>query len=319
MKSRSRHRPRAGAVLRPAAVALLGASGDAAKNTARPQRFLRKHGYTGRIVPINPARQRGSRRAAWPSLAEVPGEIDHAFIMAGRSSSRRARGLRRARHSGGDASSATASPTPAPKGAARQPRLVARAQRARRAPARPEQHGRDRHSRAALPLTVNAVLEMDVAAGGHDEHGLAERHHARHGAVARRGSRPGIRQARFGRQRGRPRRGRAGRAARRRPGDAVILLFLETVRDARALARGARRRTPRASRWSPTSSAARVSARRSRARTPARSPATDAAVDAYFRDCGIVRVDMLETLIEIAPLAAGRGRRTWRTRRASRS
>src|SRR5262249_32240097 len=32
----------------------------------------------------------------------------------------------------------------------------------------------------------------------------------------------------------------------------------------------------------------------------------DAAVDAYFRDCGIVRVDLLETLIEIAPLLQGR-------------
>ena len=32
----------------------------------------------------------------------------------------------------------------------------------------------------------------------------------------------------------------------------------------------------------------------------------DAAVDAYFRDCGIVRVDLLETLIEIPPLLGGR-------------
>src|SRR5205085_5092658 len=32
----------------------------------------------------------------------------------------------------------------------------------------------------------------------------------------------------------------------------------------------------------------------------------DAALDAYFRDCGIVRVDMLESLIEIAPLLAGK-------------
>jgi len=32
----------------------------------------------------------------------------------------------------------------------------------------------------------------------------------------------------------------------------------------------------------------------------------DAALDAYFRDCGILRVDMVETLIEIAPLIAGR-------------
>jgi acyl-CoA synthetase (NDP forming) len=33
---------------------------------------------------------------------------------------------------------------------------------------------------------------------------------------------------------------------------------------------------------------------------------SDAAMDAFFRDCGIVRVDMLETLLEIAPLLAGR-------------
>src|SRR5207245_2502490 len=32
----------------------------------------------------------------------------------------------------------------------------------------------------------------------------------------------------------------------------------------------------------------------------------DAALDAFFRDCGILRVDMLETLVEIAPLVAGR-------------
>jgi acyl-CoA synthetase (NDP forming) len=33
---------------------------------------------------------------------------------------------------------------------------------------------------------------------------------------------------------------------------------------------------------------------------------TDAALDAYFRDCGILRVDMLETLVEIVPLVRGR-------------
>ena len=33
------------ALFAPRAVALVGASGDARKNTARPQRYLRKHGY----------------------------------------------------------------------------------------------------------------------------------------------------------------------------------------------------------------------------------------------------------------------------------
>jgi predicted CoA-binding protein len=53
-------------------VALVGASGDAAKNTARPQRFLRKHGYAGRVVPINPMRDEVLGERAYPSLAEAP-------------------------------------------------------------------------------------------------------------------------------------------------------------------------------------------------------------------------------------------------------
>ena len=62
---------------------------------------------------------------------------------------------------------------------------------------------------------------------------------------------------------------------------------------------GARGACARASRSSPTSSAARRSARRlARSHTGALA-GSDAALDAYFRDCGIVRVDMLETLLEI--------------------
>jgi len=45
------------ALFAPRGVALYGASGDAAKNTARPQRYLRKHGYAGTIAPINRTRR----------------------------------------------------------------------------------------------------------------------------------------------------------------------------------------------------------------------------------------------------------------------
>ena len=69
------------ALFHPRSVALVGASGDAGKNTARPQRFMRKQGYTGRIVPINPGRSEILGEAAYPTLADAPGEIDHAFIM----------------------------------------------------------------------------------------------------------------------------------------------------------------------------------------------------------------------------------------------
>jgi acetate---CoA ligase (ADP-forming) len=72
------------ALFEPRSIALIGASGDERKNTSRPQRFLRKHGYTGRIIPINPGREEISGERAYPNLQAVPEEIDHAFIMVPR-------------------------------------------------------------------------------------------------------------------------------------------------------------------------------------------------------------------------------------------
>src|SRR6185437_1652340 len=69
------------ALFAPRAVALVGASGDPNKNTARPQRYLRKHGYTGRIVPINATRDEVLGERAYRRIADAPGEIDHALIM----------------------------------------------------------------------------------------------------------------------------------------------------------------------------------------------------------------------------------------------
>jgi acyl-CoA synthetase (NDP forming) len=72
------------ALFEPRSIALIGASGDERKNTSRPQRFLRKHGYTGRIIPINPGRSEIGGERAYPNLEAVPEEIDHAFIMVPR-------------------------------------------------------------------------------------------------------------------------------------------------------------------------------------------------------------------------------------------
>ena len=69
------------ALFAPRSVALIGASGDEKKNTSRPQRYLRKHGYTGRIIPVNPGRAEIFGEKAYPDLQSVPDAIDHAFIM----------------------------------------------------------------------------------------------------------------------------------------------------------------------------------------------------------------------------------------------
>jgi acyl-CoA synthetase (NDP forming) len=69
------------ALFEPRSVALIGASGDARKNTSRPQRYLRKHGYTGRIIPINPGRDEIFGEKAYPDLTSVTEPVDHAFVM----------------------------------------------------------------------------------------------------------------------------------------------------------------------------------------------------------------------------------------------
>src|SRR6185295_10805194 len=86
----------------------------------------------------------------------------------------------------------------------------------------------------------------------------------------------------------------------------VILLFLETVRDAAALARAARR-AHAAGKPVVAYKLGRSALGEKLARSHTGALAgSDAAMDAYFRACGILRVEMLETLIEIAPLVAGR-------------
>ncbi len=69
------------ALFEPRAIALVGASGDASKNTSRPQRYLRKHGYGGRIVPVNPGRDEIFGEKAYPDVASIPEPVDHAFVM----------------------------------------------------------------------------------------------------------------------------------------------------------------------------------------------------------------------------------------------
>ena len=69
------------AILNPRGVALIGASSNPAKLTARPLTFLRQHGFAGEIVPVNPA---GGEIAGLPvctSIAALPSSVDHAYVL----------------------------------------------------------------------------------------------------------------------------------------------------------------------------------------------------------------------------------------------
>ncbi len=71
------------ALVAPNAVALIGASDNPAKLTARPLLFLRQHGFNGRIYPVNPGRDTVQGLAAYPSVEAIPDSVDHACILVG--------------------------------------------------------------------------------------------------------------------------------------------------------------------------------------------------------------------------------------------
>jgi acyl-CoA synthetase (NDP forming) len=292
------------ALFAPRSVALVGASGDEAKNTARPQRYLLKHGYGGTIAPINASRSEVLGLKSYGSVKETPFSIDHAFIMVedveGAIEECGAKGVPVASvFSDGFADSG-------PDGIARQARLAARAKQLGVRLLGPNSMGMINLS-GRVPLTVNAILEMDAPPAGATS--LVSQSGTMLGTVLSRGAARGLgfsklvsvgNEADLGV-------GELVELLAQDPETKLILLFLETVRDAARLAAGAR-----AAHAAGKPVVAYKLGRSALGERLARShtgalAGEDAALDAYFRDCGIARVDMLETLIEIGPLLAGRG------------
>ena len=67
-------------LLHPKGVAVLGASQDTNKLVAKPIAFLLQHNYKGNIYPVNPKYKEVAGLTCYPSLAQVPGEIDAVII-----------------------------------------------------------------------------------------------------------------------------------------------------------------------------------------------------------------------------------------------
>ena len=295
----------ADALFAPRSVALVGASGDAGKNTARPQRFMRMHGYTGRIVPINPSRSEIAGEPAFPTLADAPGEIDHAFIMVPAAQVEAvlrdcaARGVPLATiYSDGFAETG-------PKGAAREKKLVDLARSLGVRVIGPNSIGLANVLNGAI-ITVNAAFESEVLPRGGAS--VVSQSGTMIGTLISRGAARGLGFAKLVSVGNESDLG-VGEIAEMLAEDAdtkVILLFLETIRDAERLATAARK-AHAAGKAVVAYKLGRSALGEALAKSHTGALAgSDAAVDAYFRHNGIVRVDMLETLVEIVPLLSGR-------------
>ena len=219
------------ALFAPRAVALVGASGDTAKNAARPMRFLHKHGYPGRIVPVNATRAEVLGERAWKSLAEAPGGIDHAYILTPSESVEEAledcgaRGVKVVTVLAGGFADTGGT------GAARQGRLAARARALGVRLLGPNSMGLiDVPGRVAL--SANAVLEMEALPAGTTS--FVSQSGTMLGTVLSRGAARGLGFSKLVSVGNEADLGVAElvELLAEDPSTRVILLFLETVRDA---------------------------------------------------------------------------------------
>ena len=254
-------------------------------------------------MPVNAARDEVLGERAYRRLADAPGDIDHAFIMvedveAVLEDCARKGVAVASIYSNGFADAGAA-------GAERQARLVERARALGVRLLGPNSMGVI-DLPGQLALTVNAALEADVLPAGSTS--LISQSGTMLGTLLSRGAARGLGYAKLV---------SVGNEADLGVGELVellvadsdtkvIALFLETVRDAERLARAARQ-AHAAGKPIVAYKLGRSALGEELARSHTGALAgTDVALDAFFRDCGIVRVDMLESLIEIAPLLRDR-------------
>jgi acyl-CoA synthetase (NDP forming) len=65
---------------RPRGISVVGASPRPGTLGERPLRYLRAHGYTGPLYPVNPRHAEVAGLACYPTLSAVPGPVDVALI-----------------------------------------------------------------------------------------------------------------------------------------------------------------------------------------------------------------------------------------------
>ncbi|HEX9684590.1 MAG TPA: acetate--CoA ligase family protein, partial [Burkholderiales bacterium] len=65
----------------PRAIAIIGASQDLATISGQPLKFLRSHGYQGRLYPVNPRYPEVAGVTCYPTLAQVPEVPDLVLIL----------------------------------------------------------------------------------------------------------------------------------------------------------------------------------------------------------------------------------------------
>ena len=269
--------------------------------TSRPQRFLRHYKYPGKIIPVNPGRDEVLGEKAYPSVLDVPGEVDHAFIMVPTDAVEAALVQCVEKkvpvvtiYSDGFAETGAA-------GRVKQEKLLAIARKGNVRLIGPNCIGLF-SSNPPCALSVNAVLEkLDVTPG---PLAIVSQSGSMMGGLLSRGLGRGVgfsklvsvgNECDLGV-------GEIAECLVDDPHTGAILLFMETIRGAEHLARAARRACA-AGKPMIVYKLGRSSVGQDLAASHTGALAGDDAVaNAFFRAHGIVRVDTLENLFELPPM-----------------
>ncbi|OWT63502.1 acetate--CoA ligase family protein [Candidimonas nitroreducens] len=70
-------------LIKPRSVAVVGASADSSKTAGRPVAYLRKHGYTGAIYPVNPRVASIEGLPCYPDVSSLPSVPDVGIVLLG--------------------------------------------------------------------------------------------------------------------------------------------------------------------------------------------------------------------------------------------
>ncbi len=293
------------ALLAPSSIALVGASGDPSRLTARAQIYLRKHGYTGALHPVNPRAPEVLGERAYAAVEDIPGEIDFAYILLntehveGQLAAVAAKGAKVA------CILADGFAEAGPEGLARQQRCVEAARAAGLRLLGPNSMGLI-NIPARIAASVNAALEAETLPAGRIA--LVSQSGSMLGAIMSRGAARGIGFSHLIAT-GNEADLSAGEIAAMLvddPGVDAVMLFLEAIRQPQHYAHAA---------WKAHQAGKPIIAYKL-----GRSPygaelatshtgalaGSDAAAEAFFRAHGILRATMLESFLELPALALGR-------------
>ena len=289
------------ALLEPRTVALIGASGDPTKNTSRPQRFLQQCRWQGEIVPINPSRDELFGVKTYKSVLDYPHAIDHAFVMTA------------AEHIPSVIEQCGRKAIPVltiytdgfaeigEEGIARQAALVELARRWGVRLLGPNCIGLIQ-AHSGLALTVNAVIDTDRPKPG--SYAMISQSGSMIGSLMTRGQSRGIGFSTLisvGNECDLDLADMINACASQSQTEAIAL-FMETVRDAKrfreAVANARRLHKPVAAYLIGRSALGNQLAQ---SHTGALA-GSGAALSAFLDDCGVIRLQNMEALLEIAPL-----------------